>query len=85
MSEVFTEGITQLKTIVQCIGGGFAAWGIMNLLEGYGGDNPGAKSQGIKQLIAGGGIYLIGVNVIDKINFATGGTTPGTTPGVIPG
>lgn len=79
MSEVFTEGINQLKTIVQVIGGGVAAWGAMNLLEGYGGDNPGSKSQGIKQLVAGGGIYLIGANVISKITFgaATGG---GATP-----
>ena len=75
MSEVFTEGINQLKTIVQVIGGGVAAWGAMNLLEGYGGDNPGSKSQGIKQLVAGGGIYLIGANVISKITFGAG--TPG--------
>ena len=35
-------------------------WGGINLMEGYGNDNPGAKSQGIKQLMAGGGIALIG-------------------------
>ncbi|SHH54574.1 Maff2 family protein [Butyrivibrio fibrisolvens DSM 3071] len=29
-------------------------WGVVNLLEGYGNDNPGAKSQGMKQLMAGG-------------------------------
>ena len=29
--------------------------GGINLLEGYGNDNPGAKSQGMKQLMAGGG------------------------------
>jgi len=27
-------------------------WGVVNLMEGYGNDNPGAKSQGIKQLMA---------------------------------
>ncbi|MBQ6048388.1 MAG: conjugal transfer protein [Oscillospiraceae bacterium] len=70
MSEVFKEGIKQLQTIVEVIGGGVAAWGVMNLLEGYGGDNPGSKSQGIKQAIAGGGIYLIGANVISKIKFS---------------
>ena len=31
---------------------GLAVWGVINLLEGYGNDNPGAKSQGIKQLMA---------------------------------
>lgn len=70
MSAVFTEGITQLKLIVQVIGGAVAAWGAMNLLEGYGGDNPASKSQGIKQLVAGGGIYLIGTHVVSKIKFA---------------
>lgn len=32
--------------------------------RGYGNDNPGAKSQGIKQLMAGGGIVLIGLKLI---------------------
>jgi hypothetical protein len=32
----------------------------VNLLEGYGNDNPGAKSQGIKQLMAGIGLFIIG-------------------------
>jgi len=27
-------------------------WGVINLLEGYGSDNPAAKSQGIKQVMA---------------------------------
>ena len=27
-------------------------WGAINLLEGYGNDNPGAKSQGMKQFMA---------------------------------
>ena len=34
--------------------------GAINLLEGYGNDNPGAKSQGMKQLMAGGGVALRG-------------------------
>ena len=36
-----------------------SVWGVVNLMEGYGNDNPGAKSQGIKQLMAGGGLSLI--------------------------
>jgi len=42
----------QLKTLVVAIGAGLGVWGVVNLLEGYGNDNPGAKSQGIKQLMA---------------------------------
>ena len=45
-------------------GGGLGVWGIINLLEGYGNDNPGAKSQGIKQLMAGGGIVIVGTTLI---------------------
>lgn len=48
----FTSSVTALKTVVTAIGAGVAVWGIINLLEGYGNDNPGAKSQGIKQLMA---------------------------------
>ena len=43
---------------------GLAVWGVINLLEGYGSDNPAAKSQGIKQLMAGGGVVLIGLQLI---------------------
>ena len=37
-------------------------------LEGYGNDNPGAKSQGIKQLMAGGGIALVGATLIPLLS-----------------
>jgi len=47
----FTSAIDTLKTLVIAIGAGLAVWGVINLLEGYGNDNPGAKSQGMKQLI----------------------------------
>ncbi|HEM5202953.1 TPA: Maff2 family protein [Streptococcus suis] len=62
--DFFTQGIDVLKTLVIAIGGGLGAWGVINLMEGYGNDNPGAKSQGIKQLMAGGGIVLIGLKLI---------------------
>jgi len=58
--EFFTSAIDTLSTVVMAIGGGLGLWGIINLLEGYGNDNPGSKSQGMKQLMAGGGIVLIG-------------------------
>ena len=43
-------------------------WGVVNLLEGYGNDNPGAKSQGIKQLMAGGGVALIGTTLVPLLS-----------------
>ena len=49
--EFFASAITVLKTLVIALGAGLAVWGVINLLEGYGNDNPGTKSQGIKQVI----------------------------------
>ena len=37
-----------LSTVVILIGAGLGIWGVVNLVEGYGNDNPGAKSQGMK-------------------------------------
>ena len=60
----FTSAVGVLQTLVIALGAGLAIWGVINLMEGYGNDNPGAKSQGIKQLMAGGGIVLIGLKLI---------------------
>lgn len=48
----FTSAIPVLQTLVTLIGAGLGTWGLVNLLEGYGNDNPGAKSQGMKQFMA---------------------------------
>ena len=50
--DFFNNAITVLQTLVVAIGAGLAVWGGINLLEGYGNDNPGAKSQGIKHNMA---------------------------------
>ena len=62
--ECFNQAIDILKILVMALGAGLAVWGVINLLEGYGSDNPAAKSQGIKQLMAGGGVVLIGLQLI---------------------
>ena len=59
--EFFNSAVDTLQTIVVGLGGALCVWGGINLLEGYGQDNPGSKSQGVKQLVAGGGVALIGV------------------------
>jgi hypothetical protein len=60
----FNSAVDTLQTLVGALGAGLAVWGVINLLEGYGNDNPGAKSQGIKQLMAGGGVVLIATQLI---------------------
>ena len=64
----FNEAINILKVLVIALGAGLSVWGVINLLEGYGNDNPGAKSQGIKQLMAGGGVVLIGAKLIPLLS-----------------
>lgn len=64
----FTSAVSTLQTLVVALGAGLAVWGVINLLEGYGSDNPGAKSQGMKQLMAGGGIILLGMTLIPQLS-----------------
>jgi hypothetical protein len=63
----FNSAVTVLQTLVIALGAGLGIWGAINLLEGYGNDNPGAKSQGMKQLMAGGGVALIGTTLVPTI------------------
>jgi len=65
--DFFNSAIGVLQTLVIALGAGLGVWGIVNLLEGYGNDNPGAKSQGMKQLMAGGGIALIGLLLVPQL------------------
>lgn len=42
----FSSAINILQTLVVDIGAGFVVWGAINLMEGYGNDNPGANAHG---------------------------------------
>lgn len=64
----FNSAITVLQTLVVALGAGLGIWGAINLLEGYGNDNPGAKSQGMKQLMAGAGVAVVGTVLIPLLN-----------------
>ena len=61
--DFFNSAVDVLQTLVIALGAGLGIWGGINLMEGYGNDNPGAKSQGMKQLMAGGGVALIGLTL----------------------
>ena len=47
----FQSAVGVLQTLVVALGAGLGIWGAINLMEGYGNDNPGAKSQGMKHVI----------------------------------
>lgn len=63
----FTSGVDVMQKLVILIGAGLGVWGAINLLEGYGNDNPGAKSQGMKQFMAGAGIVLIAILLVPQL------------------
>ena len=81
----FNQAVTVLQSLVVAIGAILSIWGGINLLEGYGGDNPGAKSlllllyhtsaksQGAKQFVAGAGVALIGTTLIPLLTGLFGG------------
>ena len=64
----FASAVGVLQTLVIALGAGLGIWGVINLMEGYGNDNPGAKSQGMKQLMAGGGVALIGTTLVPLLS-----------------
>jgi len=66
--EFFNSAVEVLQTLVVALGAGLGVWGAVNLLEGYGSDNPGAKSQGMKQLMADGGVALVGITLIPLLS-----------------
>lgn len=66
--DFFTSAVDALKLVVTAIGAGIGIWGVINLLEGYSSDNAAGKSQGIKQLMAGGGIIIIAQTVIPLLS-----------------
>ena len=40
----FNSAVTVLQTLIIALGAGLGIWGAINLLEGYGNDNPGANA-----------------------------------------
>ena len=48
----FNSAIEVLQTLVIALGAGLGIWGVINLLEGYGNDNPGVG-------VSGGGTYCV--------------------------
>lgn len=63
----FQSAVGTLQTLVIALGAGLGIWGAINLMEGYGNDNPGANAQGMKQFMAGG-VALIGTTLVPLLS-----------------
>ena len=59
--DFFNSAVDVLQTLVIALGAGLGIWGGINLMEG-------AKSQGMKQLMAGGGVALIGLTLVPLLS-----------------
>ncbi|WP_292106390.1 Maff2 family mobile element protein [Megasphaera sp.] len=70
--EFFNSAVTTLQTIFVGLFGALCFLVGINLLEGYGQDNPASKSQGVKQLGAGGGVALIGATLVPLLSGLLG-------------
>ncbi|MBQ8617077.1 MAG: Maff2 family protein [Clostridia bacterium] len=68
----FTSAVSTLSTLVIALGAGLGVWGVVNLLEGYGNDNPGSKSQGMKQFMAGAGVAIVGAVLVPMLSSLFG-------------
>ena len=64
----FQQALSVLQTLVVLIGGAIAAHGLISWLESYASDNPGGRSQGIKQTFAGGGIIIVGLVLVPVLS-----------------
>ena len=65
--QFFSSAIDTLQTLVVALALAWAC-GACQSPGGYGSDNPGSKSQGMKQLMAGGGIILLGTTLIPLLS-----------------
>lgn len=63
-TDFIDKSVIVLQSLISLIGAGLAIWGVVNLIEGYGNDNAGAKSQGMKQLMAGLALILLALVVV---------------------
>ena len=66
------NAIDVLQTLVIALGGGLCVWAASTSWKVTGRTTPASKSQGIKQLMAGGGVALIGITLIPLLSGLLG-------------
>lgn len=68
--DFLATAVDNLTKLAKAIGIGLGIWGFVNLAEGYGSDNPAAKNQGMKQLVAGVAIFVLGPKLLESLKGA---------------
>lgn len=57
--DFFNSAVDVLQTLVIALGAGLGIWGGINLMEGYGNDNPGAKSARVQLYMTSNSYFLL--------------------------
>ena len=66
--DFFNSAVDVLQTLVIALGAGLGVWGVINLLEGYGNDNPRSQVPGVTEALHG---RAIAVKRMVKVHTAT--------------
>ena len=66
--DFFNSAVDVLQTLVIALGAGLGIWGGINLMEVLLLYRTSIKSQGMKQLMAGGGVALIGLTLVPLLS-----------------
>ena len=64
----FNSAVTVLQTLVIALGAGLGIWGSFFLCDGYRRDLPSAPSRRTSDLMAGGGVALIGTTLVPLLS-----------------
>ena len=64
----FEQAITVLQTLVIALGAGLGIWGVINLLEGYAIAPVSYTYLGMKQLMAGAGVAVVGMVLVPLLS-----------------
>ncbi len=66
--EFYRNAIDTLGTMICALGGGLAIWGLVNVGQGHGDQDPASRNIGIKQLIGGGAVILVGLTLVPQLS-----------------
>ena len=58
--DFFNSAVTTMSTLVTALGGGLGVWGVINLMEGYGSDNPCGEKPGCQAAHGGRRRHAVG-------------------------
>ncbi|MCI8776362.1 MAG: conjugal transfer protein [Oscillospiraceae bacterium] len=65
--EFFNSAIDTLSTIICALGSALIIWGLVSIGQNHGDQDPASRSIGMRQLIGGGIITLVGLVLVPQL------------------